>query len=184
MIAIQGQAERLPHPQVLHGLCPNRIRVTGQVDEDFTQRGMLCLQSGLVAVSFVLLVERNALRVHGAACQVHVAGDDLKRRSLHVGHDGNFHFVDVGQLVAGLVHLEVVGIAGHGRPRRSHAGEQVGGHVGQSGFVLPVLVHLGTKQTPPFAFLESRLRDHRIEGVHVGIVAMELLQEAAVRNER
>ena len=113
LVAVHRQRHRLPEPLVQEDRALHRVRVVQvEPERDAGVLGILPLQHAVVADLLVLLVQREAARIGEAPADVHLALHHAQDRHLLVGEERRLHAVDVGQLIAGAVHREEVGVAG------------------------------------------------------------------------
>ena len=80
-------------------------------EDDPAGLGVLPLAHVVAAHLFVLLVQREAARIHQPSADVHLALHHVEDRHLLVGEEDRPEGVDVGQLVARRVDREEVGVA-------------------------------------------------------------------------
>ena len=109
--AVDGQRQGAPEAQVLVQLrAPRLLVVLIQHHRHVGRREPRNQGYPIVALLLVLLVEGEVLQARVAVRQVRLAADDLEVVHLLL-HHGRDDAVDVGKLVPGGVHAQVVGVA-------------------------------------------------------------------------
>ncbi len=119
LLAIDRQRQRLPEKQILEQLAQHQVG-SRLVEE---QRCVGAdprrpLQDAIVAPLLVVVEQREVGGIQVAHLEVELARHGLQVERLDRRGNGDGHLVDVGKLVAGLIHLPVVGIALVHRQRR------------------------------------------------------------------
>ena len=165
-----GKAEAL----VIEDLVHNRVRMAEIEGEDgIAGFAILPEQDLVVADLLILLEEREVFHEDMAVLHVDIAGHSAQVEDLGVLYNVSGNPVDIGQLVAGGVHLPVVGVAfqhdgDFGRDLGEAPGEE-DRHVGVEARGEPVVEVL----MPELKLVFLRLR---VQLLFVGVVAMELGQ--------
>ena len=159
LLAVDRQRHRLPEAHVLKDLAQARILVR-EVEgiEALGAGGARPHQRLVVACFLVLLEQREVGSRQSDGGHRQLAGDHLQVEGLGVGHRLHPEAVDVGELVAGRVDGEVIGIA-----HMEHVG---GGDL----LVVPGLDARGVQVLDPEVAAAAALLPHRLHPVVVAFL--------------
>ena len=176
LLAVDRQGHGDAEVLVRHQLAQLRILGVGLVED---HAGVMSARARpeedlvLALLLLVLLEDRVVQQVDVALLLVQLAGDGGQVERLRIGEELELDFVDVGQLVAGLVHADVVGVA---LEDEDLVADAVRGDPGRHARALRVVegaLLVGEQLRPG---LELGVRHHLVQVFLLGVAGVELLQ--------